>query len=189
MNQENNNYYYTNNSTTPSYNQYYLTSPTYNCATPSTANYDWSNYQYTNNQNYYYNQNNSYNTSSDYSLNYSQSNNSIYSNSSIQSLPQDQSSPIVPKLVYNSKLAPHHPPESITKTTTTTTTITTQTRKATNTIRHHQLPDHSVEIMNEWFMEHQSNPYPTNEQKEKLAHLGGITIKQVTAWFSNRRNR
>jgi hypothetical protein len=43
--------------------------------------------------------------------------------------------------------------------------------------------------MNEWFMEHQSNPYPTNEQKEKLAHLGGITIKQVTAWFSNRRNR
>ncbi len=43
--------------------------------------------------------------------------------------------------------------------------------------------------MNEWFDDHINNPYPTIEDKEKLAHLGGISVKQVTAWFSNRRNR
>ncbi len=55
--------------------------------------------------------------------------------------------------------------------------------------RKHQLPDRAVDIMNEWFDDHINNPYPTMEQKEKLARLGRITVKQVTAWFSNRRNR
>lgn len=43
--------------------------------------------------------------------------------------------------------------------------------------------------MNEWFVEHQNNPYPQLCEKERMAQLGGITVKQVTAWFSNRRNR
>ncbi|RNA33556.1 pre B cell leukemia transcription factor 1 [Brachionus plicatilis] len=51
------------------------------------------------------------------------------------------------------------------------------------------LPDEAVDIMNDWFQDHIHNPYPTMEEKEKLARLGGITVKQVNAWFSNRRNR
>lgn len=51
------------------------------------------------------------------------------------------------------------------------------------------LPDSAVDIMNEWFDDHFNNPYPTLEEKERMAKQGGITVKQVTAWFSNRRNR
>jgi hypothetical protein len=43
--------------------------------------------------------------------------------------------------------------------------------------------------MNDWFDSHLNNPYPQPCEKERLAQLGGITVKQVTAWFSNRRNR
>jgi hypothetical protein len=55
--------------------------------------------------------------------------------------------------------------------------------------RHNQLPDKAIEIMNEYFNNHLNNPYPTQSEKENLARLGGISVKQVTAWFSNRRNR
>ncbi|CAF1110670.1 unnamed protein product [Brachionus calyciflorus] len=51
------------------------------------------------------------------------------------------------------------------------------------------LPDLAVDIMNDWFEDHINNPYPTLEEKEKMARQAGITVKQVTAWFSNRRNR
>ncbi len=55
--------------------------------------------------------------------------------------------------------------------------------------RKHQLPDIAVDILNEWYEDHLHNPYPQLEEKEMLAKRGGITVKQVTAWFSNRRNR
>lgn len=61
--------------------------------------------------------------------------------------------------------------------------------KPTKLSRKHQLPDRAVEIMNEWFEEHENNPYPQLCEKEIMAQRGGISIKQVTAWFSNRRNR
>ena len=55
--------------------------------------------------------------------------------------------------------------------------------------RKNQLPDRAVEIMNDWFEDHLSNPYPHMVEKENLASMGGISVKQVNAWFSNRRNR
>jgi len=55
--------------------------------------------------------------------------------------------------------------------------------------RKHQLPDAALDILNEWYEDHLHNPYPQLEEKEMLARRGGITVKQVTAWFSNRRNR
>ena len=55
--------------------------------------------------------------------------------------------------------------------------------------RKHQLPDQAVDVMNEWFDDHVNNPYPTIEEKERMAQRGGISVKQVNAWFSNRRNR
>ena len=51
------------------------------------------------------------------------------------------------------------------------------------------LPDEAVDILNEWFDDHLSHPYPQMEEKERLAKRGNISIKQVNAWFSNRRNR
>jgi len=51
------------------------------------------------------------------------------------------------------------------------------------------LSDEAVEIMNNWFEDHVNNPYPQPEEKERMAFSGNITVKQVTAWFSNRRNR
>ena len=58
-----------------------------------------------------------------------------------------------------------------------------------NVSRKHMLPDEAVDILNEWFDEHITNPYPQMEEKERLAKRGNITLKQVNAWFSNRRNR
>ncbi|CAF0723577.1 unnamed protein product [Brachionus calyciflorus] len=55
--------------------------------------------------------------------------------------------------------------------------------------RKQQLPDIAIDIMNDWFEDHINNPYPTLDEKEKMAKQSGITVKQVTAWFSNRRNR
>ena len=52
---------------------------------------------------------------------------------------------------------------------------------ATSSSRRHQhLSDDAVEIMNNWFQEHINNPYPQLVEKENLARLGGITVKQVT---------
>ena len=61
-------------------------------------------------------------------------------------------------------------------------------KKALNT-KQASLPDEAVDILNEWFDDHVNNPYPCLEEKERLAQAGGISLKQVNAWFSNRRNR
>ena len=62
-------------------------------------------------------------------------------------------------------------------------------KKSKSVSRKHMLPDEAVDILNEWFDEHVNNPYPQAEEKERLANLGNISVKQVNAWFSNRRNR
>jgi hypothetical protein len=49
-------------------------------------------------------------------------------------------------------------------------------------LRKNQLPDKAVDILNEWFDDHIRNPYPTLEEKERLARMGDISVKQVNAW-------
>lgn len=51
------------------------------------------------------------------------------------------------------------------------------------------LPDAAVDILNTWFDEHINNPYPLQHEKEALAQRCNLTVKQISAWFSNRRNR
>jgi hypothetical protein len=51
------------------------------------------------------------------------------------------------------------------------------------------LPDAAVDILNTWFDEHINNPYPQQHEKELLAQRCRLTVKQISAWFSNRRNR
>ncbi|CAF0722249.1 unnamed protein product [Brachionus calyciflorus] len=69
------------------------------------------------------------------------------------------------------------------------TPMRTKSSKACRNSRKQLLPDIAVDIMNDWFEDHFNNPYPTLEEKEKMAKQAGITVKQVNAWFSNRRNR
>ena len=43
--------------------------------------------------------------------------------------------------------------------------------------------------LNEWYQQHQEHPYPSDEQKQHLAHKAAISVEQVTSWFANKRNR
>jgi len=40
-----------------------------------------------------------------------------------------------------------------------------------------------------WYMFHSDHPYPTREEKERLALESGLEYRQVETWFINRRSR
>ena len=59
-----------------------------------------------------------------------------------------------------------------------------------NTGRHRRnLCPKATKIMNQWFECHLDHPYPTDQEKRALATQGGITMEQVSNWFSNKRCR
>ncbi|KAI8675700.1 Homeobox and c2h2 transcription [Fusarium keratoplasticum] len=47
----------------------------------------------------------------------------------------------------------------------------------------------STKILKEWFASHTSHPYPTDGEKEDLAHRTGLSARQVSYWFINARRR
>ena len=51
------------------------------------------------------------------------------------------------------------------------------------------LPKRSVKILETWFQENLSNPYPSRDQTVRLALDCGLTVEQVRKWFANKRNR
>lgn len=51
------------------------------------------------------------------------------------------------------------------------------------------LPKRSVKILDGWFTENLSNPYPSRDQTIRLALDCGLTVEQVRKWFANKRNR
>lgn len=67
--------------------------------------------------------------------------------------------------------------------------IVIPTRRGRVSSHNHQLPEEAVTILNAWFESHVNNPYPTTEEKHRLAAECNITTKQVNSWFCNRRNR
>lgn len=129
-------------------------------------------------------------------LNYSSFNNT--SSPSINLMNNDfyitsSSSPQVPKYNQDNSIQNCESTEVVTHLTSSPLlpfSYKTEKTKSKKTVsKKQQLSEHAVGIMNEWFEDHLNNPYPTSEEKERLAALGKITVKQVTAWFSNRRNR
>ena len=40
-----------------------------------------------------------------------------------------------------------------------------------------------------WYAEHESNPYPTREEKQELALDSGLTLQQVSFWFYRQRSK
>ncbi|MBE3044205.1 homeobox domain-containing protein [Candidatus Bathyarchaeota archaeon] len=57
---------------------------------------------------------------------------------------------------------------------------------ATTRARHSRA---STAILKEWFREHYSYPYPTEDEKEALGALTGLGIRQISYWFVNARRR
>lgn len=52
-----------------------------------------------------------------------------------------------------------------------------------------KLPSQAVGILNTWLNGNRHYPYPNAETKQTLANECGITVKQVTTWFTNIRQR
>lgn len=52
-----------------------------------------------------------------------------------------------------------------------------------------KLPSQAVKQLNAWLNANRHHPYPNAETKQALAEACGITIKQVTTWFTNMRQR
>ncbi|KAK6180728.1 hypothetical protein SNE40_008726 [Patella caerulea] len=56
--------------------------------------------------------------------------------------------------------------------------------------RHNEpLNQDAISVMQRWYEQNKENPYPSKQDKEDIARLGGISITQVKSWFANKRNR
>ena len=51
------------------------------------------------------------------------------------------------------------------------------------------LPKDSTAKLKTWYINHQSDPYPTVIEKQQLAISTGLKIGQVKTWFANARRR
>ncbi|KAL4801820.1 hypothetical protein BDV18DRAFT_70114 [Aspergillus unguis] len=47
----------------------------------------------------------------------------------------------------------------------------------------------AANVLKRWFNNHRDNPYPTKGDKMSLADQSGLSVAQVTTWFSNTRRR
>ena len=55
--------------------------------------------------------------------------------------------------------------------------------------RRYFLKQEAVKALHQWYNDHKEHPYPTPEEKKRLALENNLKVSQVTCWFSNSRNR
>jgi hypothetical protein len=46
-----------------------------------------------------------------------------------------------------------------------------------------------LEILKNWLLEHQSHPYPTNQETKEISKKTGMTQVQIKIWMANGRKR
>ncbi|KAJ2956475.1 hypothetical protein NQZ79_g7650 [Umbelopsis isabellina] len=51
------------------------------------------------------------------------------------------------------------------------------------------LPKTTTAILRAWLLKHKTHPYPTEDQKQELAHATNLTVHQISNWFINARRR
>ncbi|GAB5589668.1 homeodomain super [Umbelopsis nana] len=51
------------------------------------------------------------------------------------------------------------------------------------------LPKTTTAILRAWLLKHRMHPYPTEDQKQELAHATNLTVHQISNWFINARRR
>ncbi len=59
----------------------------------------------------------------------------------------------------------------------------------THAKKNRKLNSKANKLLNEWFEFHLDNPYPSEAEKQLLAHQCGITVEQLSTWFCNKRSR
>ena len=52
-----------------------------------------------------------------------------------------------------------------------------------------KLPDRALSYLEKWFLYNIKDPYPCAKDKEKIAKKCGITMRQVSNWFSSQRQK
>jgi len=52
-----------------------------------------------------------------------------------------------------------------------------------------KIPKKALTVLKNWLTDHFQDPYPSHEEKIRLADEAGITFKQVQNWFTNARGR
>ncbi|KAL9650301.1 hypothetical protein ABK040_014955 [Willaertia magna] len=52
-----------------------------------------------------------------------------------------------------------------------------------------RLPPEAKKVLENWFLEHWTNPYPSNQEKEDLCEQTQLTLTQINNWFINKRGR
>merc|ERR1740138_1524417 len=55
--------------------------------------------------------------------------------------------------------------------------------------RRSKIPEEASDVLRNWFLEHQSCPYPTRDEKKALVAKTGLSATQVRNWFTNIRKR
>lgn len=55
--------------------------------------------------------------------------------------------------------------------------------------RRGNLPKHVTDMLRNWLNTHISHPYPTEEEKQQLCQVTGLTMNQISNWFINARRR
>lgn len=52
-----------------------------------------------------------------------------------------------------------------------------------------RLPKSAVEVLNAWYHAHTDNPYPTEEEKDRLRTQADLSAAQISNWMANARRR
>ena len=55
--------------------------------------------------------------------------------------------------------------------------------------KNYKISIEASEMMNDWLLRHFETPYPSTEQKKKMAEHGKIPVVKVSNWFINARER